>query len=110
MQTLKEKTANIGNILKIILQSLAEYVANEKSGEWFPQKSRESILIGIHGNAEYSPRHLMYSSKRVINCDKQQQEKILNELNYLEKRKLFYTNKTLNMESLDKYLLNEVYR
>ena len=93
-----------------IPQSLAEYVANEKSGEWFPQKSRESILIGIHGNAEYSPRHLMYSSKRVINCDKQQQEKILNELNYLEKRKLFYTNKTLNMESLDKYLLNEVYR
>lgn len=92
-----------------IPQSLADYVANEKSGEWFPQKSRESILIGIHGNAEYSPRHLMYRNNRVINCDQQQQEKILNELNYLKKRKLFYTNKTLNMDILEKYLAKEIY-
>jgi tryptophan halogenase len=99
---------HIKNTLEIP-NSLSDYVANEKSGEWFPRKSRESILIGINGNAEYSPKHLMYNNKWVMKCNKKEQENILADLNYFKLRKEWHTEKTYKMDILEKYLAKEIY-
>jgi flavin-dependent dehydrogenase len=92
-----------------IPESLAKYVESETGGQWFPRKSRESILIGINGNAEYSPKHLAYNGIQITNANKKEQEHILTDLEYLKRRKVFYKNKALKMEVLDKYLATRIY-
>ena len=99
---------HIKNNLKIP-ESLAEYVGNSKGGKWFPQKSRESILIGINANCEYSARHLAYNNRYIVNCNKKEKENILKELEYLKLREDFYKSKAEKMEVLDKYLATRIY-
>ena len=100
---------HIKNNIKIP-ESLAEYVESETGGQWFPRKSRESIFIGINGNAEYSPKHLAYNGIKITGANKKEQEHILTDLEYLKRRKVFYKNKAQKMEVLDKYLAKGIYK
>ena len=92
-------------------RDFSKYVQNieKQKHAWFPTKSRECIMLGFNISSEYSKHHLTWHDKPIVGLTEQFKEGILEELKYLEKRKADKQKQASQMDSLNQYLLNEIY-
>ena len=90
---------------------LIDYVQSPTTNfNWFPNKSRECILIGLDIPSEYSDRSLTWNGKRLDKYTKEEHSFILkDDIKYIDKRKNYYKSKIESMTGLKDYLEQKIY-
>jgi len=91
--------------------SLTDYVqSTTKTSVWFPNKSRECILIGLNIPSAYSDNNLSWNDKPLTEYTKKEHITIRKDLEDIEERKTYYQFKTERMSGLEDYLKQEIYK